>query len=185
MPGFRFVSDPTSVVPFNPGQHDRSDFQCGEESLDQWLKEKAKQSSKADTARTYVVCEGDKIIGYYCLSAFSVEATAVPAALRAGYAPVPCILLGRLAVDNRHKGQGLGDEMMMSAFYRVSEIAETVGARALIVHALHERAASFYLRLEFVPFEEEPLTLHMPTKAIRATLLEAGWLESTPPDSPT
>ena len=154
--------------------HDRVEFESGEPSLDAWLKEFAGQTAKKDGARTYVACDGRTVVGYYSLCSFQVESTVVPKPLRlAGY-PVPAVLLARLAVDKSRQGHGLGGYLLLDALRVSALVADQIGARIMVVHALHEAAADFYLNNGFDRFVSEPLTLSLPMHDIRATLEAVG-----------
>jgi len=81
--------------------------------------------------------------------------------------PIPVMVLGRLAVDTRHKGKNIGSALVRDALSRTLRVAEEVGLRALLVHALNERAADFYKRLGFVPSPFDPLMLFLGLKELR------------------
>lgn len=157
--------------------HDRSAFACGEQSLDDWLRQFASQAHKRDTAKTHVVHEGGVIVGYYSLCSFDLEADVLPKALRAGGYPVPAVLLARLAVDSSRQGDGLGGYLLLDALRVAALVADQIGARIMVVHALHDRAAQFYETYGFKRTETKPLTLYMPMQDIRATLVVAGLRE--------
>jgi predicted N-acetyltransferase YhbS len=88
--------------------------------------------------------------------------------------PVPVILLGRLAVDHHHHGVGLGASLLQDAVRRVAGIANTIGVRALLVHAIDESAAGFYGRFGFIPSPIETETLFLSIQAVRASLKDAS-----------
>jgi GNAT superfamily N-acetyltransferase len=163
-------------VPFDKSAHDRSSFSCGEESLDRWLREQSGQSQRKDATRTYVLCDGSQVIGYYSVSAFSVACEEAPPAARIGAYPVPAVLLARLAVDQRQQGKGVGAMLLLDALLVAAKVADVIGARMMVVHALHERAAEYYRSKGFKPFEKDPLTLYLPMQHIRRTLEVAGVL---------
>lgn len=111
--------------------------------------------------RTYVVCEGNRVIGFYSLAANAVERRRLSSRVsRNTPEPVPVILLGQLAVDTRYQGRGLGAGLLADAVKRSRAAADVIGARAVVVHALDHRAKSFYERFGFRPFSDrEPLML--------------------------
>lgn len=169
----------TSEVPVKLDRsiHERSSFTCGEESLDRWLKEHSSQAEKRDSARTYVVSDDhQRVLGYYSICAFSVESAEAPPTVRAGAYPIPSVLLARLAVDEREQGTGLGSVLLLHALLVAARVADAIGARMMVVHALHEKAAAFYAANGFKPFEADPLTLYLPMQDIRKTLTLAGAL---------
>ena len=90
-----------------------------------------------------------------------------------GRHPIPAILLARLAVDTSAQGSGLGSALLLDALRISALVADRIGARILVVHALHEAAAGFYLRHGFTRFESEPLSLYLLMQDVRATLIEA------------
>lgn len=163
-------------VPFDKSRHDRSEFGCGEVSLDLWLREQAGQAQKKDATRTYVVCDGRRVIGYYSICAVSVSSEPAPPPMRVGAHPVPAVLLARLAVDEREQGTGLGAVLLLDALLVAAAVAEAIGARMMVVHALHDRAAAYYAAHGFQPFEVDPHTLYLPMHDIRKTLQVAGEL---------
>jgi hypothetical protein len=132
--------------------HDLSHFNCGQPTLDDWLKSNALQS-EGRTARTYVVCEHDIVVGYYCISTGSVERRALPSKLkRAQGLPnqIPIAIIGRLARQSGMQWKGLGGDLLQDALTRIVAAAEIIGVRAVLVHALDEDAAGFWKANEFI-----------------------------------
>lgn len=136
---------------FDPERHDVVGFSCGEESLDEWLREQAAAANKRGTARTWVwVDGGERVVGYYALAAHKVAREQVPARLgRGGPAEIPAVLLARLALSEHLRGRGLGAVLVADALGRVVVATQTVAARLVIVDALSERVAQFYEKLGF------------------------------------
>jgi len=161
------------IVPLDRARHERSEFRSGESSLDEWLQRFAGQVARQDGARTYVVTGGSRVIGYYSLGSFQVERAMSPQRTHLGRHPIPAILLARLAVDTSAPGSGLGSALLLDALRISALVADRIGARILVVHALHEAAAGFYLRHGFTRFESEPLSLYLLMQDVRATLIEA------------
>ncbi len=157
-----------AIEPLGP-QHNRKGFSCGEPSLDAYIQRQASQDVKRDLALCYVLSQRDSaILGYYTLSASSVNLTDLPQDLakKSGrYALVPAVLLGRLAVDLRFQGQGLSSLLLMDALKRT--LRTGVGVKLMIVDALNEQAVSFYLHHEFQQFTDMPMRLYLPTGTIR------------------
>ena len=150
--------------------HDRAAFSCAASSLNDYIHRQAGQDMKRDLAACYVLCPRTSpiIIGYYTLTATSVEFTALPLELvkKSGRYPlVPAILLGRLAVDSKFTGQGMSTILLLDALRHTLHTG--VGVKLLIVDALNERAAAFYERREFRRFEANPLRLYMPVSKVR------------------
>src|SRR5690606_21806352 len=120
--------------------HQRDGFVSGAMELDQWLTRYAWQNQRANNATTYVSLDGDQVVGYYAISVSVVEKEAAPSALaKAAPQQIPCILLARLAVDQRWQGYGLGAGLLRDALHRSVVISDSVGARAVLVHARDDR----------------------------------------------
>lgn len=129
-------------------------FHSGEPALDDWLTRQAKRSLKQGTAVTYISFdERGSLAGFYTLSANSVVRDSVGGGWLARNTPVqiPVILLGRLAVDERCQGNGLGWRLLQDAAGRALSTSRQIGARALIVDSLHDAATRFYTRYGFRP----------------------------------
>lgn len=137
--------------PFDPQNHSVSTFQCGESSLDSWLREQAAAAAKRRTARTWVwVDETNRVVGYYALSAHVVAREQVPSRIgRGGPSQIPAVLLGRLALSKDLQGRGLGAVLVADAMARTVAASQLVGARLVVVDALGESAAQFYESLGF------------------------------------
>lgn len=150
--------------------HKLSQFDCGDPSLNDWLKKRA-LSNNGKTSQTFVVEIGGEVAGYYSLAAGAVERDAAPSKLkRNSVDPIPVVVLGRLAVDLRFRGRGLGADLLRDAILRSIRIAEDVGVRALLVHALDESAVDFYKRFNFLPSPISERTLMLPLDAARNLL---------------
>lgn len=168
----------SSAAPSHPvpiaSQHRVSAFDCGEEALNAYLRRFALANHQAGYARTFVVCgDADTVLGYYTLTASQVLHEDASERLARGAArhPIPVVLLARLAVDNTAQGQRLGRSLLLDAIRRVLDVAESLGIRALLVHAKHERARDFYRRLAgFEPLPGDPLALYLLLKDARKTL---------------
>ncbi len=137
-------------------------FDCGEPSLNIWLAERALANERAGVSRTYVVLNGEAVVAYYALSAGSISYEIALASLRRDTPdPIPAIVLGRLAVDVRVQRSGLGRALLADALERCLNAAHIIGARAILVHALNDRAREFHLGLEFTALKSEPQTLYL------------------------
>lgn len=142
------MTAPTLLKP----THDFSRFDCGNEALNDWLKNRSLES-EGKTARTYVVCEDNVIIGYYCIASGSVERAAIPKPPMKRHGlpnPVPVAIIGRLARDITYKGKGLGQDLLQHALHQIVHASETIGIRAILVHAIDEKAAAFWKEAEFI-----------------------------------
>ncbi len=149
-----------------------SEFRCGEESLEVWLRGRARSNERSGASRTMVsVTRDGRVAGYYCLSASSLVREEGPPALAAGMpSSIPVVLLGRLAVDNAFQAQGLGYSLLQHATARALEAAETIGIHAMLVHAINDDVVPFYERFGFTAFPDQQRTLYLLTKDARATL---------------
>lgn len=163
----------TAPEPINE-RHNVSRFNSGIYSLNTWLQRKARLNEAKGGARTYVVCDGNRVIAFYSLAASSVERRRVSSRVgRSMPEPIPVILLGQLAVDTDYQGRGLGSDLSMDAAKRVLAAADVIGARAIVVQALNEEAKEFYEPFGFLPFSDrEPLMLILRISELRAALRE-------------
>lgn len=148
-------------------KHQRQNFDCGELSLNQFLKEFARQNNEKGLGRTFVIIvpETTEVLGYYTLSSSSIEFDSIPEKLPRY--PTPTVLLGRLAVDRSARGLGLGELLLLDALRRAVQIANEVGIYAVEVVALNESAKAFYLKYEFEETISDPFHLYIPIKTIR------------------
>lgn len=149
-----------------------SEFRCGEESLDIWLRGRARSNEKNGASRTMVSATREgRVAGYYCLSSSAVDRGEGPPPLASGMpASIPVVLLGRLAVDQEYAGRGLGISLLQHATLRALDAAATIGIHAVLVHAINDDVVPFYERFGFTPFPDSRRTLYLLTKDARATL---------------
>ncbi|GIG22076.1 N-acetyltransferase GCN5 [Cellulomonas chitinilytica] len=155
--------------------HDRSAFRCGVGALDGWFHDRALKNEAAGGSRTFVTLDGvdGPVVGYYSLASSSVELSDAPGPVRRNMPdPIPVILLGRLAVDDRHQGAGLGASLLQDAIRRIAVAADVVGVRAVLVHAIDDAAASFYRRHGFAASPIDEQTLFLPMKAVYESIRE-------------
>lgn len=147
-------------------RHDRSGFSCGIPELDQYLMHQAGQDVRRRFARAFV-CTSDganAVLGFYTLSTLSIDLDSLPAELvrKLPRHPVPCVLLGRLAVDAATQGRGIGSMLIADAIKRTNAVGKTVGVYAMIVDATNEAAKPFYMAFGFLPFQNDPMRLFLP-----------------------
>jgi GNAT superfamily N-acetyltransferase len=151
--------------------HHIGDFASGVASLDEWLKRRALANQASGAARTFVVCEADKVVGYYALASGAVHVAAAPGRFRRNMPdPIPVVVLARLAVDRR-QGRNLGRALVRDAARRVVNAAEAIGIRGILVHAISEDAKALYLALGFEPSPIESMTLMATLTDIRKSLV--------------
>lgn len=152
-------------------RHTVTDFNSGIPSLDEWLKRRALANQASGASRTFVTCEGVKVVGYYALASGAVNVVAAPGRFRRNMPdPIPVVLLARLAVDRSCQGQGIGRGLFRDAAKRVINAADAIGIRGIIVHAISDQAKAFYVALGFEPSHLEPTTLMVTLADLRATL---------------
>jgi GNAT superfamily N-acetyltransferase len=153
--------------------HELEAFSCGVESLDHWLKRFARTNQQSDLTATYLVHRKNRVVGYYSLTAGSVNRQDATLRLAKGAPnhPIGVVLLARLAVDESEKGVGLGRALLKDALVRSASAADIIAVRALLVHALNEEARQFYMRFDLEPSPVHPLHLMLLMKDIRAS----GW----------
>lgn len=145
--------------------HRTTGFDCSVESLNEWLIHRALKNDYSGGSRTYVVCDGNKVVGYYAIAAGSIARGESPGRIKRNMPdPIPALVLGRLAVDHRYQGAGIGQGLLRDALARAMSVSEQIGARVLIVHALNEQAEAFYLRHGFVISLLGPGLLLLPLK---------------------
>ena len=140
--------------------HDVSAFDSGVSDLDDWLKKRARANEDTGASRTYVVCAGGRVVGYYALATGSVAHVQTLGRVRRNMPdPVPVMILGRLAVDRAWQGRNLGRSLLRDAVLRTLQAAKIAGIRAILVHAISEDANRFYQRYGFAVSAVDPLTL--------------------------
>ena len=153
-------------------RHDRSQFACGSDALDSYIRTQASQDMRRRVARVFAALPSgsDRLAGFYTLGAGSVERTCLPPELakRLPRYPVPVARIGRLAVDFAWAGQGLGTALLADAFKRIIRASDALAVYAVIVDAKDERAQQFYERFGFQPLPGTELCLFYPlSEAVR------------------
>ncbi len=155
------LSEPTLLT----ASHLVDGFNCGVASLDDWLRRRAMQNQLSGASRTYVVSDGQKVAGYYCLSSGALALNDAPGAIRRNMPdPVPLAIMGRLAVDTAWQGRGLGVALLQDAVLRTIQAGGILGIRGLLVHAISEAAKAFYEHHGFIASSTQPMTLILSLK---------------------
>lgn len=148
-------------------RHLIDDFRCTEPELERWLKQRARRNQREGASRSFVVCHGLRVVGYYCLAAGAVAHAAAPGSIRRNMPdPIPVMVLGRLAVDADWAGRGVGRGLLKDAILRTVRVAGETGIRALPAHAISPAAKAFYLRNGFRESPVEPMTVMLNVAAL-------------------
>lgn len=148
--------------------HDLSQFDSGVPELDNWLRSRARTNEESGASRTFVLTKGSRVVGYYALTVGQVTHAVSPGKIRRNMPdPVPVVILARLALDTEWQGKGLGGDLMQDAVLRTLNAAESLGIRAMMIHALSDDARSFYERYGFTASNLEPYTLLATMKDLR------------------
>lgn len=153
-------------------KHNRKDFDCGNEELNNYLKRYARQNDKLGINKTFVATKSDTplvVDGYYTISSSAIDFQSLPFENKRKLPayPVPAALIGRLAVDISCQGEGLGTELLVDALLRIVRASSEIGIYTVRVDAIDERAKQFYLKHEFIPFQDSPLSLFLPIKTVK------------------
>jgi len=125
--------------------HQFEDFDSGNSQLNDWLTRRALKNEAEGASRTYVLCEGETVVAYYCLANGSIAQSEATDRIRRNMPdPIPVMVIGRLAVDRQWQGKGIGQALLRDAILRTLQAAEIAGIRAILVHAISEEAKQFY-----------------------------------------
>ncbi len=156
--------------------HERQAFDCGEPALNTFLQKLARQQAGRDFSRSYVATDGDtpRIGGFYALRAGAIEFEHGPADLKLPRYPLPVARIGRLAVDGRDQGNGVGAALLGHALRQAVGLADKIGLHAVVADAKDAQAAAFYVRYGFKPLQDSGLTLFMPMALLRLAVLSVN-----------
>lgn len=149
--------------------HDLTAFDCGTPALNDWLKHRALKN-ESRFSRTYMVCDDNRVVAYFCISAGAVERQAAPGKVRRN-APdiIPVSVIGRLAVSRTHEGRGLGADILADALRRIAVASQSIGIGSVLVHAKDEEAKRFYLACaEFIEYPADSRILFLPIETVVA-----------------
>jgi predicted N-acetyltransferase YhbS len=153
-------------------QHRREGFDCGDAALNEFLLRQAGQQQRRGFGKTYVAVarDGVTVTGFVTVSAGQVAASALPAQLKLPRYPAPMLRIGRLAVDARHQGKGIGQNLLVFTLRLAVEFSRRVGLYAVVVDAKHSKAKAFYVRLGFVACVDNPLCLYLPVATLEQSI---------------
>lgn len=167
------------IEPLDSRRHTYSNFCCGKDSLDNYIRKQASQDIKRRVATVFVLIDEPetRVLAYYTLSSYTVDISVLDEALAKRlprYPLLPATLLGRLAVNNSQKGKRFGELMLVDTLHKSLEATEQVASIAVIVEALDEEALGFYIKYGFGQFRQEPMKLYLPMKPIEALCQDIG-----------
>lgn len=156
-----------SIGEVTPGSYKH--FSCGKTELDEYLKRYAKNNHKKGIGKTFVLKEKGIVLGFYTISMGSIEFFSVPESKKSGLPkyPTPVAKIGRLAVDERAKGDGIGKFLLIDAFRRIYEASQSVAAFAIIVDAKDGDVKEFYKHFGFIECQDSVQSLFLPIETIR------------------
>lgn len=150
------ISAPTPLLE----EHQIELFDSGVENLDHWLKRRALRNQISGASRTYVMCEGRQVMGYYALASSALMMEEASGKFQRNMPnPVPVVVLARLAVDISLQSKGFGRALVRDAAIRVAQAADAIGIRGMIVHAISEEARVFYEKLGFESSRSDAMLL--------------------------
>lgn len=150
--------------------HILAGFNSGTPSLDDWLQRRALPNQLSGASRSYVLCDGQRVIGYYALASGGVATATAPGRFRRNMPdPIPVVVFARMAIDQLYQRQGLGRALFRDAALRVLAAADTIGIRGILMHAISAEATAFYMKLGFDPSPIDAMTLMITLADLRAT----------------
>lgn len=149
-------------------RHRREGFDCGDVALNEFLLRQAGQQQRRGFGKTYVAvaADGATVVGFVTVSAGQIATTSLPAQSKLPRYPAPILRIGRLAVDARHQGKGIGQDLLAFALRLAVEFSQRVGLYAVVVDAKHDKAKAYYLKLGFIACADSPLCLYLPVATI-------------------
>ncbi len=159
------ITLPETITP----DHDLALFDCGHETLNEWLQKRALKNQGLNASNTYVICDNERVVGFYAIATGSIERLSASGAVTRNMPdPIPVMVLGRLAVDQSYQDQKLGIALLKDAMLRTLKVSQIVGVKALLVHAISEEAKKFYMHFGFQESPVNSMTLLLIIKKIKA-----------------
>ncbi len=152
--------------------HRRDGFDCGDSALNEFLLRQSGQLQKRGFGKTYLATAKDavSIIGFVTVSAGQITTSSLPGQSKLPRYPAPILRIGRLAVDARHQGSGIGQDLLAFALRLAVDFSQQVGLYAVVVDAKHEKAKSFYAKLGFIACLDNPLCLYLPISTLEQSV---------------
>lgn len=160
------------VIQLLGAQHRREGFDCGDAALNDYLLRLAGQQQRRGFGKTYVALaeDGVTVTGYVTVCAGQVATASLPSQLKLPRYPAPMLRIGRLAVDARHQGEGIGQDLLAFALHLAVEFSQRVGLYAVVVDAKHDKAKAFYVKLGFIACVDNPLCLYLPVATLEQSV---------------
>jgi GNAT superfamily N-acetyltransferase len=161
-----------SVIQLLGAEHCRDGFDCGDLALNEFLLRQAGQQQRRGFGKTYVVLvdDGVSIIGFVTVSAGQVATSSLSAKAKLPRYPAPILRIGRLAVDSRYQGKGIGQDLLAFALRLAVEFSQRVGLYAVVVDAKHDQAKAFYVKLGFIAGMDNSLSLYLPIATLELSI---------------
>lgn len=151
--------------------HELVEFNSGVPELDDWLRRRARANQASGASRSFVVCEGNRVVAYYALASGAVRTPEAPGRFKRNMPdPIPVAVLGRLAIDLSYQGRGIGRALVRDAGLRLLNAAEILGIRGVLVHAISDDARAFYEAVGFMPSPSDPMMLMVGLKDLSSAL---------------
>lgn len=152
--------------------HRRDGFDCGDTSLNEFLLRQSGQLQKRGFGKTYVVTaeDGVNVIGFVTASAGQIATSSLSGQSKLPRYPAPILRIGRLAVDARHQGSGIGQDLLAFALRLAVDFSRQVGLYAVVADAKHNKAKSFYVKLGFIACLDNPLCLYLPIATLEQSV---------------
>lgn len=149
--------------------HQRGGFDCGNPELNQFLSQQAGQLARKNFCKTYVAVANDGVVvlGFVSISVGQAKTKQLPPKLKLPRYPAPILRIGRLAVDQKQQGQGIGQRLMSFALQMALDFSQQVGLYAIVVDAKYEQACKFYETLGFTATLDDPLCLYLPVVTLQ------------------
>jgi len=155
-------------------QHNRAGFDCGDAALNEFLLRQAGQQQRRGFGKTYVALaeDGVAVIGFVTVSAGQIATASLPSQSKLPRYPAPILRIGRLAVDARYQGKGIGQDLLAFALRLAVEFSQRVGLYAVVVDAKQDKAKAFYTKLGFIACIDNPLCLYLPVATLEQSLVK-------------
>lgn len=153
-------------------QHQRGGFDCGNADLNQFLNQQAGQMARRNFCKTYVALADDGLVvlGFVSVSVGQVQTAQLPPQRKLPRYPAPILRIGRLAVDQKQQGRGIGSQLTAFALQMALEFSRQVGLYAVVVDAKHAQACRFHTALGFTATLDDPLCLYLPVATLQKTV---------------